>query len=248
MKWRRLIPTLVPLSILWFGFQAILRSFSDEFVPAAELIFLAAILDGVDGEIARLFKGTTMFGARLDTYVDTVCFGVAPAILVYEAMWKDYDVLGQIVVFCIVMSGVVRFSRNPVRQEKTNNHTFRGLPIPVNAIWLCSLIILTKSSLLTDGPFAVDHRLVERVMWPCSFAFLLLQCSNVRYAKPGKDLLVMGLAVPIVCMILTRQPLLGFTLGVVGALFYWSLIHPLFVRLPQEEVEDEESFFSLRRR
>jgi CDP-diacylglycerol--serine O-phosphatidyltransferase len=247
MKWRRIIPTLLTLSILALGFGSILKSAAGEFALAAQLIVLAAILDGLDGEVARLFRGVTAFGAKLDTYVDMVCFGVAPAVLVHQSMWKDVQLWSVVVPTAIVASGALRFARYSTSESRVKHHTFRGLPIPVSAIWLAMFVLFTESDLLIDTPFAFPHGPLVLVMWSCAIAFLLLQVSNVRYAKPTKEMIGLGLAATLVLMLATGRLVAAFCVGTCFALFFFAFFGPFLVRGMVEEDSDEEEPVTVRR-
>ena len=85
-NWRQIIPTLFTLAAMLCGFFSILFALEGElyYLLSAQFIMLAMILDGIDGKVARMLKGTTAFGAELDTYVDMMAFGLAPAILIYQ--------------------------------------------------------------------------------------------------------------------------------------------------------------------
>lgn len=249
MKWRRNIPTCITLGILLLGFHSILKSIAGEFVPAAQFIVLAAILDGLDGEVARLFRGITNFGARLDTYVDTISFGAAPAVLVYQAMWQDYGMWGTVVVSFIVIAAVIRFARYDYKQSRVGHHTFRGLPIPVSGVWMAMYVILTESNTLAEGKFFLDHGPLALVMWACTFAFLILQVSRVRYAKPTKEVIGFGLLATVVLMAVMGRPVLAFCIGTCVGLCFFAFAVPFYVHgnFPEEEEDSEEQPVEVRR-
>jgi len=241
MKWRRTVPTAITLSILLFGFHSVLRSIGGEFVAAAQLIVLAAILDGLDGEVARLFRGVTTFGAKLDTYVDIVTFGVAPAILVYQVMWIEHGFWGTALVAAILVSAVVRFARYPYKESSPRYHSFKGLPIPVSAVWMAMFVILTESPMLDDVAFPLQQTQLASLMWVCAIAFLLLQVSNVRYAKPTKEMIGLGLLVLFMLILVFGRPELTFCLASCAALLLFAFAGPLYVneQLADEETEEE---------
>jgi CDP-diacylglycerol---serine O-phosphatidyltransferase len=251
MKWRRIVPTVITLGILLLGFQSILKSMAGEFVLAAQFIVLAAILDGLDGEVARLFRGVTAFGAKLDTYVDTICFGVAPAVLAYGILWNEADFLGTLLSSAIVISGVIRFSRQSYPQQASvKSHSFRGLPIPVCAVWIALYAILAESSLLENSHFELDRGPLALMMWACAFAFLVLQVSNVRYAKPPRELIGFGLVANLVLTVIIGRPLLVFCCSPCAAILFFAFLGPLLIPVPDEQAEeegDEEPVSTFRR-
>ncbi len=219
------------LSILLFGTLAILEVLSGRFVLAAQLIIIAAMLDGVDGTLARNLNAESEFGARLDTYVDIVCFGVAPALLAYQGLCSGHYPGATFVVFAIILSGVVRFARGCERTMASGGHGFRGLPIPVSAVWIALFAILQHSSATTGRTFAPHIELsISTFMWLCTATLLVLQISNIPYAKPRRQHVGFGIVIVVILGALTRQPLLvmGCTTGV-GVILY-TIVNPLYER------------------
>ena len=186
MTWRKIIPNLFTLAALVAAVISILKAAHGEFMESSQLIMLCLILDGLDGNLARFFKGTTKFGAELDTFVDITAYSIAPAILSYEVVMKNFGYWGLALVCGTVVSGALRLSRFRVADPFRGQRGYCGLPVTVNAGWVAMLVFATQSGLinhesitLTSGPFAT-------VVWTCSIAFLFLQVSNVRYSKPTK--------------------------------------------------------------
>ena len=89
LPFRKIAPNIVTMLALCAGVTSIRYSVQAEWVKAVICIFLAAFFDGLDGRVARMLKGSTKFGAELDSLSDFVSFGVAPAILMYQ--WTLYD-------------------------------------------------------------------------------------------------------------------------------------------------------------
>ena len=83
LSFNKMIPNLVTLLALSAGLTAIRYGLREEFERAVIAIFFAAVFDGIDGRVARLLRGTSKFGAELDSLSDMVSFGVAPAVLLY---------------------------------------------------------------------------------------------------------------------------------------------------------------------
>ena len=89
LPFRKIAPNIVTMLALCAGVTSIRYAIQDDWVKAIICIFLAALFDGLDGRVARMLKGSTKFGAELDSLSDFVSFGVAPAILMYQ--WTLYD-------------------------------------------------------------------------------------------------------------------------------------------------------------
>ena len=109
------------------------------FHAAAWAIFIALVLDGLDGRIARLTHSTSGFGVQYDSLADLVSFGVAPALLVYLWALKPYHQFGWVAAFLFVVCGALRLARFNVQQGSMDPRYFNGLPIPAAAMLDCHL-------------------------------------------------------------------------------------------------------------
>ena len=94
-----LLPNLLTTAALFAGFYAIVQAMNNKFEFAAIAIFIAMILDGLDGRVARLTRTQSEFGAEYDSLSDMVSFGVAPSLLMYEWAFKDLGKLGWFAAF-----------------------------------------------------------------------------------------------------------------------------------------------------
>ena len=79
---------------MFAGFYSLIHSANGHFLAASQMIMLALILDGFDGNVARLLKSTSKFGGEFDTFVDILAFGIAPAFLAYQTALHEYGVWG----------------------------------------------------------------------------------------------------------------------------------------------------------
>jgi len=231
-NYRWVLPTSVTFAILVLGVSSIFRVIQGDMIAAAQFIVLAAILDGLDGELARLSKGITDFGKRLDMYVDAISFGVAPAVLIYDVMWSDFPALGWFIAITIVCAGVIRFSRDEVVSDVGGSqHTFRGLPIPVCAIWVGMFVLLMESDVWAGGSDSFLRQIpLPQIMWPLIFASLVLQVSNIPYVKPSKELVGLALALTVLGMLITHRPAMAFALGTCASMLAFMVIGPALVR------------------
>jgi CDP-diacylglycerol--serine O-phosphatidyltransferase len=241
LSWRQLIPFLFTCAAMVVGFYSMLMSAAGEYVQAAQLIMVSMILDGLDGTLARALKGTTQVGAELDTFVDLTSFGLAPALMAYQAVLKDYGLCGFMLASAIVLSGVYRLSRFRVVDPFRGQKGYLGLPITTNAGWMASFFIATECGQIDREWFALDHGPVAMLFWTTTVVMLALQVSRVRYAKPTKN--------PVVFIPFSVMMILLFTksdLAVAAALtlcaygFLYAFVHPFFYRqalLLEEEKE-----------
>ena len=149
-NWRQIIPTLFTLAAMLCGFFSILLALEGEasYLLSAQFIMLAMILDGIDGKVARLLKGTSAFGAELDTYVDMTAFGLAPAILIYQVALQRHDDWRIVMTALVVLSGMIRLARFKVKDPLRGQGGYCGLPITVSAGWVAIFVLLIYPSIV----------------------------------------------------------------------------------------------------
>lgn len=135
---RFIVPNLVTLVALCLGLTAIRLAAEGRFEQAVYLIILAAILDGLDGRIARALKGTTRFGAELDSLADFVDFGVAPALTLYFWSLSAVRNLGWFAAMVFAIACALRLARFNVALDDPDKPAwsskfFTGMPAPAGA-------------------------------------------------------------------------------------------------------------------
>lgn len=190
-NWRRIIPTMATLSALFFGFASILSTLESMrleesylLMRSAQYIMVALILDGLDGNLARWLKGSTDFGAEMDTFVDFSAFGVAPAVLLFAYMLHGPSSLWRVVLpALIVSSGALRLSKFRLKDPLRGQGGFIGLPITVNSSWIAlgafaAQVLFPEKQLLVTGYSAALFQAMILIM-------ISLQLSNLRYPKPS---------------------------------------------------------------
>jgi CDP-diacylglycerol--serine O-phosphatidyltransferase len=136
---RMLLPNMITLLSLCLGLTGIRMAMEDRLELAIGAIVVAAILDGLDGRIARLLQSSSRFGAELDSLADFVCFGVVPGIILYRWGLGDLKNVGWIATLVFAMCAALRLARfnvmleDPTRPEFAGNF-FVGVPAPAAAI------------------------------------------------------------------------------------------------------------------
>src|SRR6202795_830175 len=136
---RTLVPNLITLLALCAGLTAIRLSVEERLEWAVVAIVFAALLDGVDGRVARMLKGTSRFGAELDSLADFVNFGVAPALILYFWGLHELKSAGWIAAMVFAICAALRLARFNVMIEDPNRpawaaNFFVGVPAPAGAI------------------------------------------------------------------------------------------------------------------
>ncbi len=205
MTWRQLIPNTITLVAMSCGFFAILVTLEGMGIPdafqhhrwAAQLIMLAMILDGLDGNVARRLKGASELGAELDTYVDMTAFGIAPALLIYVVSLQATPIWRVLMTTAVVLSGVVRLARFKVHDPHRGQMGYRGLPITVSAGWVAVLVYFSHT--LRAEWFSLSQGSVATLFIVGVMILIVLQVSSVRYPKPSKRMIFF---VPSVILVL----------------------------------------------
>ncbi len=136
---RYLVPNVITLLALCSGMTAIRMALEGRYEWAVACIMIAIVFDGLDGRIARLMKGTTKFGAELDSLADFVNFGVAPAVVMYLWALQEFKALGWVVALSLALCAALRLARfnvaldDPDKPAWMGNY-FTGVPAPAGAM------------------------------------------------------------------------------------------------------------------
>ena len=128
-----LLPNLLTLGALFAGFYAIIAGMAGNFNEAGWAIFIAGILDGLDGRIARLTNTQSAFGAQFDSLSDMVSFGVAPSLIMFSWAFEDIGRFGWAASFIYMSCAALRLARFNVQLGTTDKRFFVGLQSPLAA-------------------------------------------------------------------------------------------------------------------
>ena len=197
-----LLPSLLTTGNLFCGFLALLLTVQGRYTDAAISIFVAMVMDLLDGRVARLMKATSQFGVEYDSLADVVSFGVAPAFLMYSFALAKLGRPAWFAGFLFAICGALRLARFNVFTGVTDKRYFTGLSIPAAAAVLCSSIIFVHN-LAIEPP-----RVVLVAMAIGTYLVALLMVSTFKYwsfkevgwaqRHPAQTLLVVVLGVMIV--------------------------------------------------
>ena len=168
------LPNLFTSAGLFAGFYSIIASMKENYEVAAISILIAAVLDALDGRIARMTNTTSKFGAEYDSLADVIAFGVAPAIMAYTWSLYAFGKWGWIVSFLFVACGALRLARFNIQIGIIESKVFNGLPIPgAAAVVATSVLIFDK--LGGEGRFENISVLLG------VFALALFMVSSIKY-------------------------------------------------------------------
>ncbi|MGB1800507.1 MAG: CDP-diacylglycerol--serine O-phosphatidyltransferase [Gammaproteobacteria bacterium] len=170
-----LLPNLFTTGALFAGFYSIIASMNHQFESAAIAIFVAMILDGMDGRIARLTNTESDFGVQYDSLSDMVSFGIAPSLVMYQWALSDMGKLGWLAAFIYTASAALRLSRFNTQAESQDKRFFQGFPSPPAAAVLAGMIWCGEEYALIGETTSLVFCL------PVTIAVGLLMVSNIRY-------------------------------------------------------------------
>jgi len=179
-----LLPNLFTTAALFSGFYAIIAAMQEKFTVAAITIFIAMILDMLDGRIARMTNTQSEFGAEYDSLSDLISFGLAPSLLMYQWGLDTLGKWGWSAAFLYTVFAALRLARFNTQVATSDKAFFQGLPSPASAallagtVWVC-----------TD--YGIDGESLNFLIFFLTITAGLLMVSNVRY-RSFKDLDLKG--------------------------------------------------------
>ena len=195
-----LLPNLFTTGALFAGFFAIVQAMDGRFEMAAVAIFIAMILDGLDGRVARMTNTQSAFGAEYDSLSDMVSFGVAPALVMYSYALRDMGKLGWIAAFVYCAGAALRLARFNTLLAVQDKRWFMGLPSPAAATLVAGFIWV-----MVDNHIKGDE--VRWLAWGLTLFAGITMITSLRFYS-GKDINLKK-SVPFVVIVLVA---LGFGL------------------------------------
>jgi len=169
-----LLPNLFTSAGMFAGFYAIVAGTQHKFTYAGIAIFIAAIMDALDGRIARLLQTESAFGAEYDSLADMVSFGVAPALIAYSYSLHFIGKIGWLCAFYFTACGALRLARFNTQINSADKRYFQGLSIPTAAGVIVSLIWVL-------AVHDINGANVTFVIAPLSVIVSTLMVSKIRY-------------------------------------------------------------------
>lgn len=211
---RIVLPNLVTLLALSMGLTAIRYASEGHFDTAVTAVIAAAVLDGLDGRLARALKGTSRFGAELDSLADFVDFGVAPALLLY--FWSLHEIkgLGWFAALVFAIAGALRLARFNVSIDQPGRPAwqaefFVGMPAPAGAVavLLPLYLHLSVAELPGSRPFVPFF-----ILYVLAIAFLMASriphFSGKRIGRiPREYVLLVLFGVGVTALLLAIYPM-----------------------------------------
>jgi CDP-diacylglycerol--serine O-phosphatidyltransferase len=182
-----LLPNIFTTASLFAGFYAIVQSMNGAYDHASIAIFVALILDGLDGRVARMTNTQSAFGAEYDSLSDMVSFGVAPALVIYVWALNPLGKLGWIAAFVYCTCAAFRLARFNVKLDLDNKKFFSGLPSPAAATLLASFIWISFDNGISGNDTFLGFFQMQWFAWILTVFTALSMASDLKYYS-GKDL------------------------------------------------------------
>ena len=180
---RMILPNMLTLIGVCIGLTSIRFALSGEFHLAIIAIIFAALIDGLDGRIARLIKGTSRVGKELDSLTDMISFGVAPAFIMY--FWK-LNTLGRfgwllclVFVICVALR-LARFNINSNQEPSWRDNFFEGVPSPAGGILVLTPLIISLSGF---DFFQLNYDIIVPIFFVTTSFLLISKFPSYSFKK-----------------------------------------------------------------
>jgi CDP-diacylglycerol--serine O-phosphatidyltransferase len=223
-----LLPNLFTSGALFAGFYAIVQAMNGRFEHAAVGIFVAMVLDGLDGRVARLTRTQSAFGAEYDSLSDMVAFGVAPALVMYSFALKGLGKLGWIAAFVYCAGAALRLARFNTMLEVQDKRWFQGLPSPSAAALVAGLVWVAHDNHLSGEElrwFAWALTLFAGITMVTNLQFYSGKDINLRKSVPFAAVVLIALSFVLIALdppIVLFSLFMGYALsGYVMSLYRW---------------------------
>jgi CDP-diacylglycerol--serine O-phosphatidyltransferase len=236
------VPSLFTLFNLFFGIWSMVLATRGEFYRAGWFIVFAGILDTLDGRVARISGTGTRFGAELDSLVDIVSFGVAPAFLMYQVEFTSGGPAAWIFCYFYVMAAAIRLARFNITQAGRPKAYFIGLPSPAAGMTLATYYPFTQTTLYAQLHGLPWHLVLTFLM----IGLTILMVSNVHYPtlpragfRTLRGLLGLALIVVILVFGIWQHDVFLFPLGI--AYMFFGVGRAILLGFFKAPAEDEEA-------
>ncbi len=198
-----LLPNIFTTLNLFAGFYAIVQGMNHEFERSAVAIFVAMVLDSIDGRVARLTRTQSAFGAEYDSLTDMVSFGAAPALVMYEWALRDLGRVGWIAAFVYCVGAALRLARFNTQLSVADKRWFTGLPSPAAAALVAGMIWVFNDYQVRGGEvkwFAAAITVYAGITMVSNVRFYSGKEINLRRAVPFSVVLLLVTALLLISL------------------------------------------------
>src|SRR5215472_15020346 len=195
-----LLPSLLTTGNLFCGFLALILTAESRFTEASIALFVAMVLDTLDGKVARLTRTTTQFGVEFDSLADVVSFCVAPAFMLYTLALGALGRAAWLGAFLFVICGALRLARFNVYSGVSDRRFFVGLPTPAAAGIVASVVLLFGSDEMPRwlGAAIATGTYLVSILMVSTFRYYSFKEIDFARRRPAGVLLLVVLGVLIV--------------------------------------------------
>lgn len=208
-----ILPNLFTTASLFAGFLGMIWASSGQFELCAAAILFSALMDGLDGKVARLTNTASEFGVQFDSLADLVAFGATPAFMMYHWQLQHFGRLGIAVAFLFMACGALRLARFNISTAVTPKKFFIGLPTPAGGCTLATLVFFAAYVPEVLMPYFGGFALAV------TFCISFCMVSRIRYASFKEYGFVkthrfssMVSAILLFALIISEPKLLGFVI------------------------------------
>ena len=196
MKVKKYLPSLITLANLFLGFLSILIIQRGYMIMGCNLIMIAAILDSLDGKLARKIGVASSFGKEIDSLADLISFCLAPSFLIFNLFYYSHSIdyrMSDLLFFYLaiissfpVLMGAIRLARfNISHSEENQSLYFIGLPSPMAAISICSIVLLKIE--LSSNAYFINipniHSIAQNIISSIIILLSFLMISKIHFSK-----------------------------------------------------------------
>ncbi|MHB1587608.1 MAG: CDP-diacylglycerol--serine O-phosphatidyltransferase [Acidiferrobacteraceae bacterium] len=200
-----ILPNLFTTAALFSGFYAIVQAMNSHFQNASVAVFIAMIMDGLDGRVARWTHTESDFGAQYDSLSDMVSFGLAPALLAYEWSLSTFGNLGWLIAFLYAAAAALRLARFNSQVHVDRRLSFHGLPSPSAAALVSGLVWMSRSFDLRGADMSVTT-LVITVLAAAAMVSNIRYQSFKRFDLKGRVPFIAVLAIVLTFVLISLNP------------------------------------------
>ena len=180
---RMILPNMLTLIGVCIGLTSIRFSFNGQFDLAIIAIIFAALIDGLDGRIARLIKGTSKVGKELDSLTDMISFGVAPAFIMYFWTLSSLGRLGWLIcliyVICVALR-LARFNINSNQESSWRDNFFEGVPSPAGGILVLTPLVISMTNF---DLVKIDNNIIAPIFFIVTSLLLISKFPTYSFKK-----------------------------------------------------------------
>ena len=237
---RVILPNMLTLIGVCIGLTSIRFALDGRYEFAIIAIIIAAVIDGLDGRIARLIKGTSKVGKELDSLTDMISFGVAPAFIMYFWKLNELGRFGWLVcliyVICVALR-LARFNVNSGGEPSWRDNFFEGVPSPAGGILVLTPLIFSMSSIEV---FKIDHAIIVPIFFIVTSFLLISKFPSYSFKKiviQRKATIFLLFGIVLFFGLLLIYP---FNVISISAMIYLTLLPISFLHYQKLKKENED--------